>query len=695
MAFLFGHQRNEHGNMAGLDRRERRRLKREQKERDAHLFVRDNKLRDTVPRGGYEFHSNYFRYGRRYGRILTLIPDDQADRKLIPFWKVLLIPQSRTLNDAPNETGDDAVHGAHGQLFDMLENKTKKWTTDHQATADSAGEIEADSTEGARQQHKVGTRRWDNMVIADDIASGDMYGSTEYKVMITARSLKDLDSACDRYHRQISLNFDGIHFEVYEGQQRQDFHNLLRTADVQIGTHPMATSSEYAGGYEILTRGITDPNGDYIGQMVGDVNNTAVLMDLDNYDERVVLGHSAQPTMLRVSPDEFDVGTRSTTLLGVRLAQAALINNCRVVHMVLNNARPQNIGADLSDITTVVSLNKGAVNPFELFGSKKEELTVFPAHVEKLRLMVKQISPSVDDIDLNEVFTNIIQRFYVDQRMYVPNPENNREALKLVGLPHKQYPTLDRFIAYLNQAMTAAAEVNNQRLVTRIERVRSAFNRMYRDNSSLFNVYTDDTVDDANSSPQVVYDFSGLSQRGKGIAMAQFINVLKYATDTLGERDVVILHGVDNLADSVKDYVKSVFTDLIHRGIRLVFLYDSAENAIKDADFNQMGYADWIMLGGFNQAVINAYQDLIQQRLPDGLVSSILDYGGTDYGDSIYYLSRGINNVLFALDMNLGTRHGGLLSEHPKGLRKYETQSTFTKNQQESSAEASASVRQS
>lgn len=669
MAFNFGHQRNEHGKTAGMDRKERRRLKKEQKERDAHLFVRDNTLRDAVPRNGYEFHSNYFQYGKRFGRILTLIPDDQADRKLIPFWKVWLIPQSRTLNDAPNETADGAVHGAHGQLFDMLENKTKKWTTDHQASSDSAGAMEADSTDGARQQHRVGTRRWDNMIIADDIASGDMYGATEYKVMITAQSLHDLDVACSRYHAQIANTFDGIHFEVYEGQQRLDFHNLLRTADVQVGDHPMATSSEYAGGYEILTRGITDPNGDYIGQMVGDVNNTAVLMDLDNYDERVILGHAAQPSMLRITPDEFDVGTRATTLLGVRLAQAALINNHRVVHMVLNNAVPQNIGADLSDITTVVSLNHGAVNPFEMFGDKKDELTIFPAHVEKLRLMIKQISPSVDDIDLNEVFTNIVQRFYEDQRMYVPNPEQNRDALKLVGLPHKQYPTLDRFIAYLNQALNAAAENNNQRLVTRIERVRSAFNRMYRDNSSLFNVYTDDTVDDANSSPQVVYDFSGLAQRGEGIAMAQFLNVIKYATDTLDERDVVILHGVDNLTKSVKQYVKKVFTQLIHRGIRLAFLYDSAEAAIKDADFNEFGYADWTMLGGFNQAVINAYQDLLQQTLPDGLVKSILDYGGTDYGDSIYYLSRGINNVLFALDMSLGTRHGGLLSEHPKGLR--------------------------
>lgn len=665
---LFGHKDSEHGRYAGMSRQEKRRLKKQQKERDARLFVRNNRLVNTTPRGGYHFHSDYFKYGKRYARILTLIPPAQEDRQLPIFWKILLIPQSRTLNDPDTEHGDGAVHGAHGQMFDMMENKTKRWTGDHQTKADNATTLEAGSTEGARQEHRVGTRKWDNAIIADDLASGDMYASTEYKVLLTARSLRDLDVATRRYNQQISNSFDGVHFEVYEGQQRTDFTNLLRSADVQIAPHPMATSSEYAGGYEILTRGITDPNGDYIGQMLGDVNNTAVLLDMDNYDERVVVAHSAQPTMLHVPSTEFDAGTRASTLIGVRLAQAALINNHRVVHMVLNEAKPQNIGADLSDITTVVGLNRGAVNPFELFGKKKDELTIFPAHVEKLRLMIKQISPSVDDIDLNEVFTNIIQHYYEDQRMYVANPKENRNRLKLVGLPHNQYPKLDRFIAYLGQAMDAAAEVNNQRLVSRIERVRSAFNRMYRDNSSLFNVYTDETVDDANKSPQVVYDFSGLTQRGKGIAMAQFINVLKYATDTLDERDVLILHGVDNLTKSVKPYVKGVFKELIHRGIRLVFLYDSTQTAIDDADFNQMNFADWTMMGGFNQAVINAYQDLIQTNLPGGLVKSIVDAGGSDYGDSVYYLSRGIDNVLFALDMNLGNRANGWLSAHPKGL---------------------------
>ena len=652
-----------------VDRATRRRQKRAQKERDRHLFVRDNPLRDLLPRGGYEFHSNYFKYGHRYGRILTLVESDQSDRNLTPFWRINLIPQPFILNDKETERSNpDAVFGAHGQLFSMLENKTKQWATDHQAKADEAAIQEADGAEGSEQRTHASVRAQDSVVIAQDRAAGDMYGSTEFKVLLTARSLKDLDLVTFRYRQWIASRFDGIHFEVYEGGQDTDLTNLLKTADVQLGQHPMGTSSEYAGGYEILTRGITDINGDYIGQMVGDINNTAVLMDLDNYDGRVVLAHSAQPRMLHAGPEEFDVGTRATTLLGVRLAQSALINNHRVIHLVLNEAKPQNIGADLDDITTVVSLNQGAINPFELFGDIKNELSVFATHVEKLRLMVKQISPSVGDITLNDTLTAIVQDYYKDLGMLVDNPAENREKLRLLGLPHYQYPLLDRFMVYLNQAVDAAAEQGNQSLVTRIEELRSAFALMLRDNSDLFNVVTADTIDSADQSPQVVYDFAALRRRGKGIAMAQFINALRYATDTLQDRDVVILHGVDGLEDSVKGYVKDVLDELQSRNVRLVFLYDDAETCIKDASFNRMGFADWTMLGGFNEAVIKAYQNLVDRTMPSGLRSAIIDYGGSEYGDSIYYLSRGIDNVLFALDMSLGTRHGDQLSEHPKGL---------------------------
>lgn len=675
---IFKRQDNIHDQYNNLDWRTRYRLHREAKARKKMTNVKDNPLHKLVASGDYCFHSDYYEYGNRFGRFLTLIPTDSTDRALTPFWRILLFPRPYILNDDKLEAGDDpdAVFGAHGQLIESMENRTKSWTTKWQNKADGAAKIEDGQNLSAQQQAHVSTRAFDNAVIANDLANGDMYAATEYKVLITANSLKDLDTACARYARNIQTLFDGLHFEVYEGQQYQDFSNMLESATQQVGDHPMATSTEQAGGYDILTRGINDQNGDYLGEMVGDVNNTAVLIDSDNYDGHVVLANSSDASMAKNSSAEFDVGTRSTTLLGTKLAQSALVNNHRVIHFVLNGSKPQNIGADLSDITTVVTLNgqsAGAINPFEIFGDDlNNQYQYFPPHAQKLKLMMQQITPSTDDVDKNDVFTSILQRFYQDQNMLVDNPKENSDALRLVGLPHQEYPLLSKFVAYLDQALSNAEYRHNQNKTNRIEKVKSAFSLMATENVDLFDVETSDSVDSANNSPQVVYDFSDLHKRGKGIAMAQFINALRYATDKLEERDVIILHGADLLDDNVKPYVKSVFKELTQKNVRIVYLYDSPRACLQDFAFNDLTFADYAMLGGMNKELFDLYAKTQHLNLPNALRETAVDYmsGGSNYSKSVYYLRRGIDNVLFALDTNLGSRNGGFLSENPKGFQK-------------------------
>ena len=668
MAWLFGKGNDDHDSTVGLDRRTKRRLKREQKERDAKLFVRDNQLRDKVPRDGYEFHSNYYTLGNKYFRILTLIPPAQADRTLTPFWRLKLYPYPWILNDANREGNEDGVFGVKGQFFDMVENKTRKWFDEKLGDTDKRLGGEFDAAEGMKQHKKMSIKARDMKFIADDFFKNDMYASTDFKCLLSADSLRDLDIATERYNQYIEKSFEEIRFSVYEGQQRDDYTNLMKTADVQIGHHPMATSSEYAGGYAILNQGIIDPNGDYIGQMVQDINVTAVLMDMDNFDERVVVGSASTPMMLGADSSEFDYGTRSTTLVGVRIAQSALVNNHRVIHLVLNDSKPQNIGADLSDITTVVSMNDGAINPFEIFGDIKDEISLFPAHSQKIRTMIKQISPSIKDVDLNETFVNIFERFYKDEHMLVDNPEVNRDKLRLAGLPHDQYPLLDKFIAYLNQAYDSASRHGDSLELKSIRNVRSAFTSMYKENSAIFNSYTDDSVDNSNKSMQVVYDFSGLKRnRGMGIAMAQLINVIRYATSSLTAGDVVIVHGCNNIAESTKSYLKDVFSDLSLNKVRLVYLYDQVESMIDDIDFNKFDEADYTMVGMMTPNLVKKYIKAYGREMPRTLKGSINDLNENSYKDVYYYLSRKLDNILFALDMQLGTRHGDLLSENPQG----------------------------
>lgn len=651
--------------------------KRKQKQSSGR-YVRDMQYSYLLPRHGYEFNSDYFKYGNRYGTIMTMVVDAGGARDMDPFWRLLLVPRIRNLNDSD----EGGLHGVHAELIEGYSNRTKNWTQKARKAAQWITSQEIGEGVSSEEEHgqKVRVRANDMQWISNDLLASDGYGDCFARVLISAWSLDDLDSAVLRFRQQISNNvtLGGVHFAHYEGQQAIDYADLLRSATDQIGNtsaNMMATSAEYAGGYDLFTQGITDKNGDYIGRMLGDVNSTAILMDLDNYDSQVVIAHNAPATMVKVEPTAFDKGTRSSTLLGVRLAQSALINNHRVVHLVLNEAKPQNIGADLSDITTVVPLNHGAINPFEVFGSVKTELADFAAHKQKIRLMVQQIAEGYDQIttdltstDLNSTLGDILDDFYKDTEMMPDNPENNLADVKVINLPHDQYPKLDRFMVYLDTEYDNAIDDGDLELAQSINRVRAAFKLMNTDDADLFNVTTDQSIDRTTSSAQVVYRFSGLFKRSKGVAMAQFVNALQYATQTLNEGDVVIIHGTDQLTKIVKPYVNDVLTQLKRQGLRVVFLYDSLEACLRDYEFNHFRDSDYRMLGGFNQAMVDSYKDLTHESLPAAVGKNLVQLSGGDYGRLVYYLNRGSDNLIFALDMNLGVREHGWLSKNPKGI---------------------------
>ncbi len=115
--------------------------------------------------------------------------------------------------------------------------------------------------------------------------------------------------------------------------------------------------------------------------MQGDVNNSAVLMDIDRYESHVVIAGKAEAQTL--SGWDFK-GQRGVDVWGAKLGMNPLLRNRRVVHLILNRARIVEIGVDLSDVTSSVDMTRGDINPFELFGDREQELSIFPAHQEKI-----------------------------------------------------------------------------------------------------------------------------------------------------------------------------------------------------------------------------------------------------------------------------------------------------------------------
>lgn len=622
-----------------------RKKKRQEKEAGAKsnekVRIRDYPLfRSIKPKSKFLFRSDYFQVDGSFATVLTVMHRHEADDNLGYFWGINLIPR--------NIGNDVSV-----RRLEHVGRMSESWIDQHQGRAEGllnnqASETERDGSLTARQ--RLSKKQQQLLDIAHDLMNGSSYLRVAIRLLVKAPTLERLDEAVNKINRQYKDRFDTVFAAPYIGEQKRELANLLGKVEGKMGRNFMFTSAEFAGSYSLVTRGIEDPRGEYIGQMEGDVNNSAVLMDIDRYESHVVIAGRAEAQTL--SGWDFN-GQRGVDVWGAKLGMNALLRNRRVVHLVLNRARVAEIGVDLTDVTSNVDMTKGDINPFELFGDRENELSVFPAHLEKMALMVEQLQPMTDEKRprIKGALQEVLNDFYVDKRMWSRNAQERRDALRLVGIPHNQVPKLPEFQAYLDMEYNAQVQARNKdpEVMNAYGFLRTAFRDMMDSNGDLFNTTTSTKIDRAAVSNRVVYDFSSLLKRSRGVMMAQFINALGFAVGNLSQGDVVILHGAEQLAPEIKQYVRDQFDQLNDNGVRVVYIYNSVERMLSDRAFNQFESADYTLLGGMTKATIAEYEASLKQEVPIAL-KNLLEHKERYR----YYLRRGFDNVVFASDIQMG-----------------------------------------
>ena len=142
--------------------------------------------------------------------------------------------------------------------------------------------------------------------------------------------------------------------------------------------------------------------------------------------------------------------------------------------------------------------------------------------------------------------------------------------------------------------------------------------------------------------------------RGKGVAMAQFVNIIGYAVQNLGEGDLVIVHGAEIIAPRVREYVDAQFTRLFDKGGRVGYLYNSMDKFMEDQSFNRFERADYTVLGNMTDNQTRDYQKKLGQELPMGLTQLM-----TDKSNARCYVRRGFDNVVFRQDLQLDMKENG------------------------------------
>lgn len=620
--------------LKGMSRKERR-----------AFFSRanDGQVRDyphllaVKPRQGYVFHSDYFEIDGEVGCILSYFHDESARDELPPFWGVNLIPY--------------LPQNVTAILLEQVSRVSESWLSDKIKASERLDRLD---TQEQSENGTTSSRRKASKVSADieqvitEIQDGAAYLSVHYRILLKAPSLEVLDDVIDDLRRKYIDAVGNLSIAGHHGLQRQELATLFSPNASKKGKGFHFTSTELAGAFNLVTNGLNDRGGEFVGYMVGDVNNSGVLMDVDMYKHHVVVADDDKSRAQAMG------NAQVADMWASKISQAALINNKRVVHIILDGADLTGVlGPRMETITARIDMSQGDVNPFEVFGERKDQLGLFSTHLEKLVLMTEQAyEPTDSDRSIIRAsLKDTLTQFYVDQDMWVRNAKHNVDRLRLVGIPHDQVPQLKLFVTYLDQRYKALTGKSNRddELLHAYSVLSAVFKDMLDANGDLFNVVTKDAIDGAQHARRVIYDFSSLINRGKGVAMAQLVNVLAFAASALGEGDTLIVHGAELIDEGVKPYVTDQFERLYRRNARVALCYNGVKAMLDDSEFNHFDEADWTALGAMSDALVPVYEKKLAKRIPVDMTKVI-----TRRGEGLTFLRRGTVNVVFKRDLALG-----------------------------------------
>ena len=588
------------------------------------------------PKEKYLFRSDYFEVDGSVACILAYFHDDAAHDNFAAFWGIDRIPDGL----------DERVTAV---VLEQVKRMDEKWIDSYTKQSEKLDRLDANEQEEtgtASSRRKAAKISGDLGITIGEIQDGASYLSVHNRLFLKAPDLATLDDTIDRVTRLYIDRFGTLKAAPYAGEQRQELSGLWKNNEKKKGKGFHFTSTELAGSYSLVTNGLNDRGGEYVGYMVGDVNNSAVLMDVNAYDHHAIV---ADATL-----SEYLDRQRVANMWCSKISQAALLNNGQVVHLVLDGANLGKLGPKFERLTSRVDLNQGDVNMFEMFGEEEDELTVFSAQMEKLKLMFEQLYETSDGAIgsiIRSALEDTATDFYIEQGMWRHNAKEQRHRLRVVNIPHTQVPRLQMFVSYLataHKALLNSSKTDPDQLRA-YNVLRGIANAMLSTNGDLFNNHTASAVDGVRDSRRVVYDFSRLMRRGKGVAMAQLVNIVGFAVGKLGLGDTVIIHGTEHIDDRVKKYIKDQFDHMHERGGRVVYSYNDVDKMLADSDFNKFDAADYTLFGPMRDATVAEYQKQLHQRIPPDLAQLI-----TTKGENLTYLRRGVSNVVFHLDLALG-----------------------------------------
>ncbi|MGN1284518.1 MAG: conjugal transfer protein, partial [Candidatus Limosilactobacillus intestinavium] len=459
-------------------------------------------LAQVQPQGNLKRHARYLEIGDGYVTCLRVYK--YPAHGLQPFWGVKL-----TNNDSTMAVISLGTENRRAILKELSRSATEK-------------KIQVSGKAKEMDNVEASNAYYDQLRLISQLTQKNEVMKRLYiRIFVYAPTLEQLEKRCT----EIIQDNGEFRMARYSDEQLDEFGSIFvpTMKEEELLNKPMGTPASaeaVSGSYPFNHVKLEDPNGSYYGHTR---TNGEVMFDPFLRDRRrtrsffFVTGNAGmgKSTLLKKMNDDV-------------FSRGAYIRNFDVSSEYTKQTQDQN--------GVIVRLDKPEylINPFEVFATvvhdtdgTTDEIGSFAQQVDKLKNFFKLLNPDVTSDDM-EMLGRWVNDFYIDQNLWTKNPQQTMKNIKITGLPHDMYPTLQDFVLYANERKRSAETDPHAHLtsnmMTSMNRITQTFQNAEENKGDMFDGIT--RFPDLSNEQVVTFNIQGLKSQGDGVFNAQIYSIL-------------------------------------------------------------------------------------------------------------------------------------------------------------------------
>lgn len=425
----------------------------------------------------------------------------------------------------------------------------------------------------------------------------------EIKLEIIAKSREIIDEQLEVMNLSLNTKHDGVEWDSLGGEQLEYFQGLFD--DIEPSIYSMtSTGSNYAGINFAVSPGVFEDNGIPMGKDSMSISSSTAVFDFDKaVSKQAIISIPRNKVMARYKEADSNYQMSTASILSQYASNQIWMNGSdegrKIHHMVLNDFdyfekgkfyRPQAI----EHLFDSFDCNAVTVNPLQGFGELKDVVNVFNRLTNKIVTIFDLLLDLKLTKDEKAIILDAVVKYYSGEKLWTNDADKYPQRTTIVNITDPAtYPTMTKLLDGFTTLLSSALKSNRQGKADKIDTLESTLKQALTTSMSIIGRTT--SIKRSNA-PQIYYEFKNIpTSQQKQI---QFVNMLDYIIYTAKPKDLIVIHGADQIYEDVLDAVKNTIKAAQDKGVRFLFSFDRVTSDKSKKDVATENYADIFTMNG-------------------------------------------------------------------------------------------------